>query len=207
MKYLLLSLLLVLGLQASSNHTAKILETMDSAGYTYMKIQEDKEIYWIAMTQRKVKTGDSITFTEQSWMKNFHSKTLNRTFDKILFASNDVDAPIKKVSSTPNIMTSELKEKDTVLIADLFANPSKYEGKVITVKGVVTKISLGIMKRNWVHVTDGSRFNNKSDLVFTTTKEVSKMGEVVYATGTVEKDIDFGFGYFYPVIIQNSSFK
>lgn len=40
------------------------------------------------MTQRDVKIGDTIEYTEQGWMKNFHSKTLNRSFDNILFAEN-----------------------------------------------------------------------------------------------------------------------
>lgn len=208
MKSILLTLFISLGLWASANHTAKILETFPSAGYTYMKVQENQKDYWIAMTQRDVKVGQKISFTEQSWMKDFHSKTLNKNFDLILFAS-DIETPqrVNLVKMKTNIMNSEYKEKNTITVAELFSNPDKYVSKTITIKGVVTKISEGIMKRNWVHLSDGSRFNNADDIVFTTTQEMPNIGTVIYATGIVEKDIDFGFGYFYKVIVQNSTFK
>ena len=62
------------------------------------------------------------------------------------------------------------------------------------------------MKRNWVHLQDGSRFKGQDDLVFTTTKAVPAKGDTVVAEGTVVLDKDFGYGYFYSVIIENSHF-
>jgi len=212
MKSILLTLFISMGLFASANHTAKILEAFPSAGYTYMKVQEDKKDFWIAMTQRDVKVGETISFTEQSWMKDFHSKTLNKTFALILFASD-----IQKTASQSgrvdlakvktNIMDSKYQEKGTITVAELFENPNKYVSKTITIKGLVTKASVGIMKRSWVHIGDGSSFKSMDDIVFTTTGDVPTVGSVVYAKGIVEKDVDFGFGYFYRVIVQNSSFK
>ena len=98
-------------------------------------------------------------------------------------------------------------EKNTLTIAELFKNRDKYVGKVVTVKGKVTKVLNAIMKLNWIHIQDGSNFSNMSDIVFTSTETAPKVGTVVYATGTLIKDKDFGYGYFYPVIIQNSTFK
>ena len=43
---------------------------------------------WIAATALKVKTGDTVHWQDASEMQNFTSKTLRRTFDKILFVSN-----------------------------------------------------------------------------------------------------------------------
>jgi hypothetical protein len=63
------------------------------------------------------------------------------------------------------------------------------------------------MGKNWVHIQDGSSFMGKDDLVFTSTQTPPKVGEVVYATGTVVKDKDFGYGYFYPLIIQEATFR
>lgn len=36
--------------------------------------------------QTKVKVGDEVEFPDSPPMVNFHSKTLNRTFEKIIFA-------------------------------------------------------------------------------------------------------------------------
>ena len=208
MKKLVLLTLLTLGLMASTSYTAKVLETLQSGGYTYMKVQEGKNSYWIAMTQRDVKVGDSIKYNEQGWMKNFHSKTLNRTFEDILFAGDVEDNKAQKqIEKKPTLMTSSYKEKNTLTVAELFKNRDKYVGKIITVKGKVTKTSNAIMKLNWLHIQDGSSFEGMNDLVFTSTQATPKDGTIIYARGTLIKDKDFGYGYFYPVIIQDASFE
>ena len=115
MKSMIFTLALSVGLFAATNHTAKITETLSSGGYTYMKVQEDKNLYWIAMTQRDVKVGQNITYGEQGWMKNFQSKTLNRTFDNILFASDVTTGRTKLADVKPNIMTSQYKEASNIL--------------------------------------------------------------------------------------------
>ena len=209
MKKTALSLLLALSLYASTNHSAKVLETLNSGGYTYMKVQDGGKNYWIAMTQRKVKVGDIVKYSEQGWMRNFHSKTLNRTFDTILFAA-DVTASHNTqniVKAKPDIMKSTYQKKNTQSIAQLFKNRNAFANKTVLVHGKVTKVSQAIMGLNWVHIQDGSRFAGRDDLVFTTKENPPKVGELVYASGTLIKDKDFGYGYFYPVIIQEATFK
>ena len=206
MKQIVVLLLLVTGLLATV-HSAKVLEAINSGGYTYIKVQEGSEQYWIAMTQREVQKGKNIKYNEQGWMQQFHSKTLNRTFEKILFAS-DASTPttvVKRVSK-PDILTSQYQEKGTITIAELFAHRERYVGKKIRVRGLVTKSSVQIMKRNWVHLQDGSSFKRQNDLVFTTNSPTPTKGSVVVAEGTVVIDKDFGYGYFYPVIVEESSF-
>ena len=208
MKKTLLSLLLASALFAATTHNAKVLETMSSGGYTYMKVQDGTKSYWIAMTQRDTKVGDTLKFSEQGWMQNFHSKTLNRTFDSILFASDaTVVSPVAQEQQKPSQMHSSLALKGTLSIAELFKNRDKYVGKRVTVRAKVTKTASAIMKRNWVHLQDGSNFGNMDDLVFTSTQTPPAVGSIVYATGEVVKDKDFGYGYFYPLIIQDASFK
>lgn len=206
-KSTLLAVLMSSGLYAAATHQAKVLETLNSGGYTYIKVQEGNERYWIAMTQRPIKAGEIIGFTEQGWMQNFYSKTLNRTFDKILFASDAAQAAPVKVTLEPDIMTSTYQQKGTITIAELFANRDRYSGKKVRVRGKVTKTSAQIMKRNWVHLQDGSRFRNGDDLVFTTKEKLPDVGSVVTAEGIVAKDKDFGYGYFYSVIVEKASFS
>ena len=205
---IILFILLTLSFVYGKNHMATILETLNSGGYTYMKVQGGKDAYWIAMTQRDVKVNDRISFSEQGWMKDFYSKTLNRTFESILFAADTQNQTIETIKNTkPDILDSKYKEKGTITVAELIKNRDKYVGKTVVIKGIVEKTSTGIIKRNWVHIADGSRFYNIDYIVFTTTKNTPKSGDIVYAKGIVEKDVDFGYGYFYPVIVQNSSFE
>lgn len=208
MKKIALALLLGASLYATTSHTAKVLESMNSGGYTYMKVDDGKNSYWIAMTQRNVKSGDKISFTEQGWMKNFHSKTLNRTFDNILFAADTTTPQTQQqIKYPPDIFTSKYKTDQTITIAEVFQNREKYVGKKVHIRGKVTKVSSGIMGKNWVHIQDGSRFKNMDDLVFTTKEDTPQNGDIIIAAGILQKDKDFGYGYFYPVIIEQSNFK
>jgi len=195
------------GLFAAENHSAKVLETLESGGYSYIKVLEGRESYWIAMTQRPLKTGETIRFTDQGWMQNFYSKTLDRTFDDILFASDTVQEGTPTMKPQPDIMASAYRQEGTVTIAELFADRERYSGKKVRVRGKVTKTSSQIMKRNWVHLQDGSRFRNGDDLVFTTTDKLPEVGSVVTAEGIVAKDKDFGYGYFYSAIVEKASFS
>ncbi len=67
--------------------TGTVLEAMDSSGYTYMHVDTGKEKIWVAVPASKVKKGDKVTYNQGMVMPNFHSKTLKRTFDKIIFSS------------------------------------------------------------------------------------------------------------------------
>jgi hypothetical protein len=208
MKKFALTLLLSAGLYASTLHTARVLETMNAGGYSYIKVQDDKKEYWIAMTQRAVKPGDMINYQEQGWMQQFHSKTLNRTFEKILFAADvQKKVPTQMHSTAKNIMNSPYEEAGTLSIAKLFKYRDKYADTKIKVIAKVTKVSKEIMGKNWVHLEDGSSFMGKDDLVFTTKQNPPKVGSLVVATGVAKKDVDFGYGYFYPLIIEDAKFQ
>jgi len=196
------------GPNAPVQHTARVTETMDAGGYTYMKVAEGKENYWVAVTAANVSVGDSVTFNEQMWMPNFKSRALDRTFDKILFASMaQAAAPVEYVQPQ-NAPKEILKKADGgYSIAEVFAQRTAFKGKTVKVRGKITKISKQIMKRDWVHLEDGTGDAMTDDLVFTAGSVTDlKAGDIVIATGKVETDKDFGYGYFYPVIVEESSF-
>lgn len=77
---------------AAQNLTGKVLETMDAGGYTYMKIDTGASQPWVAVPQSQVKVGEEVTYQPGMVMRNFSSKTLNRTFDSIVFSSGLVGA-------------------------------------------------------------------------------------------------------------------
>lgn len=66
--------------------TGTVTETMDASGYTYMLVDSNGNTAWVAIPETKVNTGDTVHYFEGMEMKNFTSKTLNRTFDSILFS-------------------------------------------------------------------------------------------------------------------------
>ncbi|WP_256261076.1 NrfJ [Shewanella sp. NIFS-20-20] len=70
---------------ADEAYQGKVIDTMNAGGYTYVQVQQGDNTFWAAGPQVAVSKGDQVTLAGQSWMKNFTSNTLNRTFDKILF--------------------------------------------------------------------------------------------------------------------------
>jgi hypothetical protein len=62
-----------------------VLETMDAAEYTYMRLKTASGETWAAINKTKIAKGDAVTVTNAMVMDGFQSKTLNRTFDHILF--------------------------------------------------------------------------------------------------------------------------
>jgi len=64
----------------------KVIETMDSGGYTYVQIENAGRTYWAAMPTTEVKVGSEVTVSTGMVMHNFTSKSLGRTFDSIVFS-------------------------------------------------------------------------------------------------------------------------
>jgi len=70
-----------------SEVTGTVVETMESGGYTYMKLKTSSGEVWAAVNKTAIKKGDTATLAEPMLMENFESKTLNRKFDRIYFGS------------------------------------------------------------------------------------------------------------------------
>lgn len=90
---------------------------------------------------------------------------------------------------------------DCITISKLLGDRQSYSGKVIRVKGQVTKFNPGIMGKNWVHIQDGTEFQGGFDLTVTTDINVS-LGQTITFEGKIALDKDFGYGYFYKVIME-----
>ena len=69
-----------------AGHKGKVIDTLNAHGYTYVHVDENGQKVWVAVMQTKVKDGDIVEFPDSPPMINFQSKSLNRVFDKIIFA-------------------------------------------------------------------------------------------------------------------------
>ena len=78
------------GAQEAAPISGKVVETMDSGGYTYALIDKDGKQTWVAVPKTKVEKGTNMSFQPGVEMENFTSKTLKRTFDKIIFSAGPV---------------------------------------------------------------------------------------------------------------------
>jgi hypothetical protein len=213
-----------------------VLQVLNGGGYSYIYLQKDKgEKIWIAVTETKANVGDRMSFREGLVMKNFESKTLKRTFDAIVFSNGVIPKPEGTAASSPAKATSQAaalkKQQPTPMgskvavmpkenrisikkavgpnaytIAEIYRNRANLDKKQVVVRGKIVKVTSSIMKRNWVHIQDGSGSQAKGthNLVCTTTA-TPHLDDVVTVKGTVSKDRDFGYGYRYNVLIENAT--
>ena len=77
-------------------------------------------------------------------------------------------------------------------------------GKQVELNGEVTKVNNGIMRRNFVHIKDGTGSGNSSSLIVTT-QDTAEVGQKIKVVGTVKLGTDFGMGYSYPLLVENST--
>lgn len=66
--------------------SGKVVETMNSGGYTYVSLENNGTKTWVAVPATKVKVGQVVTCQPGMEMKNFTSNTLHRTFASIIFS-------------------------------------------------------------------------------------------------------------------------
>jgi GW (Gly-Tryp) dipeptide domain len=193
-----------------NTHVVQVVEQTNASSYTYLKVKEKDKEYWIAVPQMKVENGEILYFTKSIEMKNFHSETLNKTFDSVLFvddisktphsASGNMSHPNVQ-SAKENVKVEPLKEGYT--IAKVFDERESLAGKKVKVKGKVVKYNAGIMDRNWIHIQDGTAGKDGYDLLVTSTNP-AQVGQTIIAEGTVAVDKDFGAGYKYSVLLENA---
>ncbi len=72
--------------QVDGAMSGKVVETMNSGGYTYVSLEKNGKKTWVAVPQADVKVGQELACQPGMEMKNFTSKTLKRTFDSIIFS-------------------------------------------------------------------------------------------------------------------------
>ena len=96
-----------------------------------------------------------------------------------------------------------LDSKDGITsIETVFADREQLKDKEIAVQGTVVK-SNAVFGTNWYHIQDGSGSAESENHDLTVTSDDSaNIGDSIIIRGSLTVDKDFGFGYFYPAIIE-----
>lgn len=215
-------------------HKVIVKKVIHTNKYTYLLVTEDKTENWLAIPRMDAAEEGTTYYYEGGFdMVDFKSKELDRTFEKVVFLGGVSTEPVsvkKKMpqanphggpQGNPHENTQQadaqpngkvLAEKATVelsvveggiTIAELFANREDYNGKIVKIKGEVVKYSEAIMNTNWIHLQDGTEHEGSFDLTVTSNQSI-EVGSVVTVEGMIILNKDFGYGYFYDVLMQNA---
>lgn len=203
--------------------TGTVISTLEASGYTYVEADVGGQKIWLAGPKTKLAKGDSITTNTSTPMQNFHSKTLKRDFPVIYFVDGFSANTAKNMTSLSptatlpeghqpiNASHANTAKKITLkkpvkraeggyTIAEIIARKKELSGKTIKVRGQVSKFTANVMKKNWLHIIDA---NDGSDLTVISEAQ-AETGQLVLIEGTVVLDKDFGYGYFYEILIEDA---
>ncbi len=206
---------------AASGLSGKVVEAINSGGYTYVNISKAGKTIWVAVPQVNVKVGQDISVSPGMTMNNFKSKTLNRTFKSIVFSGGVIGSgggnstkqtehhnQAKPSAKIVAVKVDKATGPDAYTVAELYEKKGSLDKKNIVVRGKVVKVSPNIMGKNWMHIQDGSgNSSNGTNDIIVTSNDLLSVGDVVTAKGTLYKDKDFGQGYKYAVIVEEASVK
>jgi hypothetical protein len=213
--------------ELNGTHKVVVKEVLQANAYTYLNVEENDTVQWIAVSKTDAKVGETYYFDEFMNMEYFESKDLGRIFESIYFVQElrttlkkepvaaKLEMPAGHMSADkhegkPEITQTEIKVEPAeggITIAELYSNKEKYNGKKVIIRGKIVKVNFAIMNKNWFHIQDGTSAEGNFDLTVTTAEEEIKLNEVVTVEGTVILDKDFGYGYKYDVLLQEAVIK
>ncbi len=98
------------------------------------------------------------------------------------------------------------KLKGGYTVEELYASKDKLKDKAVKLRAKVTKVSKGIMGKDWIHLQDGTGEGATSDIILTTKNSTVNVGDVVVAEAIYKTDVDLGYGYFFQVILEEGKF-
>jgi len=186
---------------ATEQIKGKVLEKVDAAPYSYLKLGTGGGEKWAAVPQTPTAVGTEVTILVSAPMKDFESKTLNKKFDVVYFGTLAGEAPAAPMGAAqpalgagnepPNPAAMEAQHRaaaqgptdvkiakvakaggpDGKTVEEIFGQKATLKEKSVTLKGQVVKFSPGIMGRNWIHLRDGSGTAEKNNNDVTVTTQ------------------------------------
>ena len=201
----------------------EVLEVKQVDPYTYLRLRTKEGETWAAVNTAPVKQGAEVTIVNASVMNNFESKSLKKTFDKIVFGTLAVTATgaapptddvsrahqgLAKAPEVADLKVPKAQGPEARTVAEIVAKKADLRDKPVMVRGRVVKFTSNVMGKNWIHLRDGSGSakDNTNDILVTT-KDRTQVGNIVLARGVVRTDVDLGSGYSYTVLIDGATLQ
>ena len=175
---------------------AKVTELQPCGSRTAARVQEAAWDFWVSIPKTELKVGDFLLLGKGDKAPTLDCEGRALADVLVIDAAQVVDQAA--ASSAARLEAPE----GGLPIAEVVARRVELSGQVVKVRGRVVKVNRGIFGKNWLHLNDGSL--SEGDLTVTTDTDAG-VGDIVRAEAPVTVDKDFGFGYFYPVILEGAT--
>lgn len=202
----------------SGAHHVVVKDTLQGDRYTYLKVLEGDHEYWLATLKGDFQLEEEYHFENGLYKTDYYSTTFDRNFAELYLVSelrpafsegqkNALNAIFNQGEVTQGKTGNGAETGDiealegSISIKELIQNADDWIGKEVQITAKVTKLNAHIMDRHWLHLKDGSF--DSFDMVATSQTAVP-VGHIVSLKATLNKNVDFGAGYSYDLILENA---
>ena len=199
----------------------EVLEVKEVDAYTYLRLKTKDGELWAAVNKSAVRKGAQVTIENPMMMRNFESKALKKTFDRIVFGTlagtgaasmgaspGDPHGRVAQAPEVADVAVPKAQGPDARTVAEIYGKRTELKDKPVLLRGKVVKVTSAVMGKNWLHLRDGSGSpKDGTNDVLVTTKEEAKVGSIVLAKGVVRTDVDLGSGYAYKVLVEDATLQ
>ena len=209
------------GIIAAGTGGGTVAETMNSGGYSYIRLNEDDS--WIASSPASISVGDKVRYTGGAVMKDFHSRTLDRNFESILLvqklevidqinkdgvsaANNNPHTMLENTSSNATMVGNVKPLAGGTTIGEIYSGLGQLKGQQVALRARVMKVSKNVMGKNWVTLQDGSGTEPDNHLM-ATSSEIVATGDLVTVSGIIDTNVELGYGYNYKALLEEATFS
>jgi hypothetical protein len=84
-----------------ASFSGKVVETTNTAGYTYVLVDTGGKKLWVAAAKFAVQPGDTVAVAAGIPMVNYHSQSMNRDFDVVYFTGGVVVNGVNPQAARP----------------------------------------------------------------------------------------------------------
>lgn len=198
-----------------TTHAVQILDTLNGSRYSYLKVIEEGKEFWLATLKAEYQIGKDYRFQKGLYKTDYYSTEFDRSFKEIYLVSDLRPAfstaqeqaldrmfqPNGQKQAKAPSETELVPQEGSISIKELIQNADSYVGKEVQLTARVVKINANIMDRHWLHLQDGSF--DSFDMVATSQTAVPN-GHSVTIKAILNRDVDFGAGYSYDLILENA---
>jgi len=197
--------------QTGAIHEAQIKHVVHAGSYTYLGVKSGEREYWVVTSPVNLPVETWIRFKEEVATPYYESKALGQRLEDVVFTSSleyrsHLDERQHLAYITEKVAVSPYQAKGTVSIQEAQEGRKGFAGKTIEIRAKVVKVSQNILGRNWVHLQDGTGSGEEIGRIVATSSALPKVGEIVRAKGKVSVDKDFGSGYVYAIVLEETVF-
>ena len=202
-----------------SESAGTVITTIDADIYTYVEVELDGENVWFAVPASAYTPGEEVLIPSGGLpMKEFYSKTLDRTFDMVYFVgaiarvnASEEELPPghpplgdTKIPTVAEMDFSDIERPEGgKTVSEIYQQQDTLAGTSVLVRGKAVKVANNILGKNWVHLSDGSDEAGSHCLTLTT-EGIVAVGETITVRGMLSLNRDFGAGYKYAVLLEDA---